>query len=66
MVAHTCDPNYEGGIPRAKMHDTFLKIIKVQRHMTQVIEHLPGKHEALSSNPSMAKKINKKQIHKLG
>jgi hypothetical protein len=48
------------------MQDTFLKIIKVQRHMTQVIEHLPGKHEALSSNPSMAKKINKKQIHKLG
>jgi hypothetical protein len=40
-----------------------LKGLGVKNSMTQVVEHLPSKHKALSSNPSMAKREREKYLN---
>jgi hypothetical protein len=45
-------------VTQAKMQDSIPKITKAKRAggMTQVVEHLPSKHKAPSSNPSTTKR----------
>jgi hypothetical protein len=47
-VAHTCNPSYSGG---RNKEDHGSKTLKKERAggVSQVAEHLPTKHEALSS-----------------
>jgi hypothetical protein len=67
MIAHTCNPNFTGGRGRgsrskagpSKRNETLSKkLIKAKGagRMAQVVEHLPGKHEAPNSKPSTIKK----------
>jgi hypothetical protein len=71
MLAHTCEPQYTGSvvggsqseaIPRQKKRDPTKKITNVKSTVVvaQVVECLPIKDEALSSNTS--KQTNKKSI----
>jgi hypothetical protein len=46
-------------IPAKKCEILSKKITKAKRGMVQVVEHLPSKHEILTSNSSTAKKQNK-------
>jgi hypothetical protein len=75
QVAHAYDPTFTGGRGRRivvqgceQMHKKTLskKQTKAKRvgGVTQVVEHLPSKHEALSSNSSTAKKQQEEQQQK--
>jgi hypothetical protein len=57
-VAQACKPSYSGG----KKQDPISKITEAQRagSMVQMVECLPSKREALSSNQSTTKKKKKK------
>jgi hypothetical protein len=49
--------------PGKIVHETISQKNPTQKRaggVTQVVEHLPSKHKALSSNPSIAKKKKKK------
>jgi hypothetical protein len=54
VVAHTCDPAmWEAYVGESwSKASPFQKIIKPKKNMevAQVVEHLPSKHKALSSN----------------
>jgi hypothetical protein len=69
MTVYACNPSYWEALSRRimvrgwhweKTWDPIKKLNKTKRagSVAQVVEHLPSKHEALSSNT--AKKINKK------
>jgi hypothetical protein len=68
VMVHICNSNYVGGRgrrivvwgqPQAKMYDVLWKKELMQKmgdsSMSYVVEHLPSKYRALSSNPSMNK-----------
>jgi hypothetical protein len=64
LVVHVCYPSYSGGRSRrilvqgqpGKKPETQLKNkLKQKYNVGQETQHLPNKHEALSSNPSIAK-----------
>jgi hypothetical protein len=69
-VAHTCNPSYSGGRDQEdqgskpawanSLQDPILKNPTQKRAggVTQVVERLPSKHEALNLNPSTANKVN--------
>jgi hypothetical protein len=59
VVVCICHPNYEGGIKRLAWAKTGDSISKITRAIWRNGERLPGKHEALSSNSSSAKKKKK-------
>jgi hypothetical protein len=68
LVAHTCNPSYSGGRDQEdhslrpalanSSQDPISNILNTRKRagVTQVIEHLPGKYEALNSNPSTVKR----------
>jgi hypothetical protein len=69
QVAHTCNPSYSGGRDQEDgsskpsqangSQDPILKKYSTQKWaggVVQIVEHLPNKCEALSSNPSTEKK----------
>jgi hypothetical protein len=77
MVADTCNPSYLGScyqedsgsrpVGANSSQDPTLKIFNTKKGfgVTQVVEHLSSKCEALSSNPITAKKkINKSKVFK--
>jgi hypothetical protein len=72
MLACTCSSSYAGSIGTRFIvqgkTDKILseKELKLKRAgvVAQVVEHLPSKCEALSSNSSTAQKINKISIYK--
>jgi hypothetical protein len=62
-VAHACNPSYWNGRDQenlgsrpAQADSLWDPISKMPDRVTQVVESLPSKHEALSSNPTTAKK----------
>jgi hypothetical protein len=65
-MVHAYDPSYPGGDRRSgvqgqppeKSMRPYLKNTKVKRagDFTEVVEHPPSRHEALSSKPSITKK----------
>jgi hypothetical protein len=57
-VPNTCLVRCPLQLPDGPSHSGLRKEPKA-RGTTQVVEHLPGKHEALSSNPSSSEKQNK-------
>jgi hypothetical protein len=71
-VAHTCNPSYSGGRDKEdwglkpvwanSLQDPISKIpnIRVGR-VSQVVQHLPSKCEALSSKPSTAKRERERE-----
>jgi hypothetical protein len=58
IVAHACHPSYPAW---AKKRDPSSKITRAKRagNVVQVVERLPSKHKAMSSNPSTTKKRKK-------
>jgi hypothetical protein len=71
MVAHACDPSYTGSINRrlsvqASMGTNARPYAKNNRSKKDGQEWLkPGEHEALSSNPSAAKKRKRNPVTSL-
>jgi hypothetical protein len=73
LVVYACHPSYKGGIgiriavqgrPCAKNKTLSEKLPESRKGWSQVAEHLPGKHKALSSNTSTAKKKRERQSAK--
>jgi hypothetical protein len=72
-VAHTCNPSYSGGRDQEdhdskpaqanSSQDPISKNPSQKRAdgVAQIVENLPRKHEALSSNPSMTRKEKKER-----
>jgi hypothetical protein len=63
MVVHACCPSYSGGrgrriVFRGQPWEKLEMLSKNKRAwgMTQVVEHLPSKHEVLSSNTNTTTK----------
>jgi hypothetical protein len=58
MVAHICHPSYSGGEGGGSQCKASLGKNAAARAKgtAQVVGHLPGKYETLSSNPSTEKK----------
>jgi hypothetical protein len=69
VVAHTCNPSYLGSIGRRiEAHGEKCKTQKQTKArrtgaVSQVVEHLPSKLEALSSISSTTKNVNKFKPH---
>jgi hypothetical protein len=78
-VAHTCNPSYsgsrdekDGGLKSAQGNSSWDPISKIPSTkqnragtVAQVVEHLPTKCKALSSNPTPTKKKKKRLIKNL-